>query len=122
MPNVDLTEDEVVLALSEDSTALQTYAIGFWKPLPLQKPYQERFYHIQSGAGGDSPLLQRLAPTMNRLVDKIVQKADFLQVKKDVMTVMHLGHALSGNTILLTMYLVVCVSYYVLRFMFWSKA
>ena len=80
MPNVDFTEDEVVLALSEDSTALQTYAIGFWKPLPLQKPYQERFYHIQSGAGGDSPLLQRLAPTMNRLVDKIVQKADFLQV------------------------------------------
>ena len=80
MPNVDFTEDEVVLALSEDTTALQTYAIGFWKPLPLQKPYQERFYHIQSGPGGNSPLLERSAPTMKKLVNKIVQKADFLQV------------------------------------------
>ena len=80
MPNVDFPEDEVVLALSEDTTALQTYAIGFWKPLPLQKPYQEKFYHIQSGPGGESPLLERLAPTMKNLVNKIIQKADFLQV------------------------------------------
>ena len=82
VPNVDFTEDEVVLALAEDTTALQTYAIGFWKPLPLQKPYQERFYHIQSGPGGESPLLERLAPTMNNLVNKIIQKADFLQVNE----------------------------------------
>ena len=120
MPNVDFTEDEVVLALSEDSTALQTYAIGFWKPLPLQKPYQERFYHIQSGAGGDSPLLQRLAPTMNRLVDKIVQKADFLQVRKDVIIVLHPGSCIIGQHD--TFDDVVCVSYCVLRFMFCSKA
>ena len=27
-------EDEVILGLAQDSLALQTYAIEFWKPLP----------------------------------------------------------------------------------------
>ena len=80
MPNVDFTEDEVVLALAEDNTALQTYAIGFWKPLPLQKPYQERFYHIQYGQGGISPLFDRLSQIMEKLVDKVIQKGDFVKV------------------------------------------
>ena len=38
----------MVLALAEDNLALQTYAIGFWKPLPTQsKSYEPLFYHIQ---------------------------------------------------------------------------
>ena len=38
----------MVLALAEDNLALQTYAIGFWKPLPTQtKSYEPLFFHIQ---------------------------------------------------------------------------
>ena len=82
MPNVDFYEDQVVLALAEDNSALQSYAISFWKPLPpfKNRPYQERYYHIQFGEGGTSPLIDRLSPTMDRLMNRIVQKSDFLKV------------------------------------------
>ena len=80
MPNVDFIEDQVVLALAEDNAALQSYAIGFWKPLPSKQPYQEKYYHIQSGEGGTSPLIDRIPQIMDKLMDRIVQKSDFLKV------------------------------------------
>merc|ERR1712223_2218922 len=45
VPNFN--EDEIVLALNEDNTGLQHYAMGFWKPLPKERPFQKRFYLIQ---------------------------------------------------------------------------
>lgn len=74
---LDFNEDEVVLALSEDTTALQNYAIGFWKPLPAKKDYEEMFFHVQV----NSALIGKL-PIMNDLVGKLAQQADFLDVRQ----------------------------------------
>ena len=55
----------MVLALAEDNLALQTYAIGFWKPLPTQsKSYEPLFFHIQV------PSMSRFYPDFIQILTK----------------------------------------------------
>ena len=78
VPNFN--EDEIVLALNEDNTGLQHYAMGFWKPLPKERPFQKRFYLIQSSAQTESPLVKKQPEIFENLIGKIAQKSDFINV------------------------------------------
>ena len=78
VPNFN--EDEIVLALAEDNTSLQHYAMGFWKPLPKERPFQKRFYLIQSSAQTESPLVKKQPEIFENLIGKIAQKSDFINV------------------------------------------
>merc|ERR1712223_138744 len=66
VPNFN--EDEIVLALNEDNTGLQHYAMGFWKPLPKERPFQKRFYLIQSSAQTESPLVKKQPEIFENLI------------------------------------------------------
>ena len=78
VPNFN--EDEIVLALNEDNTGLQHYAMGFWKPLPKERPFQKRFYLIQSSPQTESPLVKKQPEIFENLIGKIAQKSDFINV------------------------------------------
>ena len=78
VPNFN--EDEIVLALNEDNTGLQHYAMGFWKPLPKERPFQKRFYLIQSSAQTESPLVKKQPEIFENLIGKVAQKSDFINV------------------------------------------
>ena len=79
--NQELGADAVTLALSENNLALQTYAIGFWKPLPPQtKSYEPLFFHIQSGSRYQSPLLDKNLTSLQNIIGKFAQKSDFMKV------------------------------------------
>ena len=78
VPNFN--EDEIVLALNEDNTSLQHYAMGFWKPLPKERPFQKRFYLIQSSAQTESPLVKKQPEIFENLIGKVAQKSDFINV------------------------------------------
>ncbi len=68
-----------MLALVEDTTALTTYAAGFWSATP-EVPYRQRFYHIQWSETHQSPLIEKAPDLFKRLVGTMVQKADFINV------------------------------------------
>lgn len=72
----------MILALAEDDLALQTYAIGFWKPLPAAANAMNKttFYHIQDGPSLQSPLLDKDLIGVQDLIGKVVQRNDFMTV------------------------------------------
>lgn len=78
--------DEEVLLLAEDNLALQTYAQGFWRPLPprnkVQNPYRGTFYHIQSGARFKSPLLDKNSTVIQQMLGSYAEKSDFMSVSQ----------------------------------------
>ncbi len=77
--------------LAENNLALQTYAIGFWKPLPAKSKDAStsgNFYHIQSGKDLVSPLLKKDSSPIKSLIGKMVQKSDFMQLPSEIGDVM----------------------------------
>lgn len=79
---VGFGEERVILALAEDDLALQTYAIGFWKPLAANKNGNESktFYHIQDGPSLQSALFKKDLIGVQDLIGKVVQRNDFMTV------------------------------------------
>ena len=77
--------DEEVLLLAEDNLALQTYAQGFWRPLPPRnkaEKYRGTFYHIQSGVRFKSPLLDKNSTVVEKMLGSYAEKSDFMSVSQ----------------------------------------
>ena len=62
------------------------WLISFWKPLPSDRPYQQRFYLIQSSAKFESPLIKRLPEVFQNILGKGAQRTDFINVSQFVCT------------------------------------
>ena len=58
------------------------WLFSFWKPLPSDQPYQQRFYLIQSSAKFESPLIKRLPEVFQNILGKGAQRTDFINVSQ----------------------------------------